>query len=44
MLKLSTASAVCNFLLLEATLGFYKGLVTSLLSMQAKGHLYLVGF
>lgn len=45
MLKLPTASAVPNFLLLEATFGFQKGLLTPrLLSMQAKGHLYLAGF
>lgn len=45
MLKLPTASAASNFLLLEATFAFHKGLLTPLLlSMQAKGHLYLGGF
>lgn len=45
MLKFPTAFAVPNFLLPEATFGFHKGLLTPLvLSMQAKGHLYLVGF
>lgn len=45
MLKFPIASAVPNFLLLEATFGFHKSLLTSLvLSMQAKGHLYLAEF